>query len=489
MVQPVNQTGNATVLGALFNRDSGGGVVNSGNQSALNNASVSAAAVLTNQSLTGVTSLNMLIIDKPFLYQHIDNSADDKSLASSVIVAAVQRSGSASPATNISLYFKVLSGYQPNVSATYLCSFYDGTNSIWNETGCTSPQYNGAYDRYECSCNHLTTFALTWQPNVSQSNYLTSQSNYLTSQDIASLVCLSFSILCFIVAIIYIIIIRLLNPNMTLEARNLLPLISTASTTILFVFYIGLTMTVYTRIPYPLSSSVSIPCFLSSSVLMFFVYFFLIFMFCVKTSVVYFNYFRLIRLFPEPFYRKFVLLFIISFFISISWTSFAAGFNSNSSFSITQLQGNKLCWFTQDVIYYFVIIPVGIFLLLNFIAVIFVAKHMIDHARNATSPHQSYERMKICVLVLLSSCITQGIGWLFGPYISFINPGADNVLGWFFVVFNGLEGVWTILLCIIIRSQQKNEQMRISTHRESRMSRWSTTPSERERTDGVRDIF
>ncbi len=153
------------------------------------------------------------------------------------------------------------------------------------------------------------------------------------------------------------------------------------------------------------------------------------------------------------------------------------------------MQGNKLCWFTQDVIYYFVIIPVGIFLLLNFIAVIFVAKHMIDHARNATSPHQSYERMKICVLVLLSSCITQGIGWLFGPYISFINPGADNVLGWFFVVFNGLEGVWTILLCIIIRSQQKNEQMRISTHRESRMSRWSTTPSERERTDGVRDIF
>jgi hypothetical protein len=149
MVQPVNQGGNVIVLGALFNSDGGGGdIVNSENQNTLINAPVSAAAVLTNQSLTGVTSLNMLIVDKPFLYQNIDNSTDNKSLASSVIVAAVQPSGFSSTSMNISLYFKVLPAYQPNVSATYLCSFYDTTNSIWSETGCTSPQYNGAYDRY-----------------------------------------------------------------------------------------------------------------------------------------------------------------------------------------------------------------------------------------------------------------------------------------------------------------------------------------------------
>jgi hypothetical protein len=177
MVQPVNQSSNVIVLGASYDRGIGGDVVTSGNQNSLINASVSAAAVLTNQSLTGVISLNMLIIDKPFLYQNINNSTDNKSPVSSVIVAAVQRSGSASAATNISLYFKVLSGYQSNVIPPYLCSFYDTTNSIWNETGCTLPQYNGAYDRYECSCNHLTAFALTSIPStITGSTQITTES-------------------------------------------------------------------------------------------------------------------------------------------------------------------------------------------------------------------------------------------------------------------------------------------------------------------------
>jgi hypothetical protein len=483
IVQPVNQSATINVLGALFERGIGGEFVSSGNIDNFFASNASAGAIITDHS-PGAISLNMLIIDKPSFYTNIDNSTDNKSLASSVIVAAVKRNHSASMASNISLYFEVLPEYQPTVSATYLCSFYDTTTFIWNETGCTAPEYNGTYNRYKCSCNHLTTFALTWLPKISQFNYL-------TAQDIASLACLSFSIFCFILAIIYIFIMRLLYPIMFLETRNLLPLISSASTTILFAFYIALTMTVYTRIPYPSPSTVSTPCFLSSSVLMFFVYFFLIFMFCVKTSMSFYNYLRFVRLFPEPSDGKLILLLIISFFISIAWTSFAAGFNSNTSFQITQLQGNKLCWFTEDVVYYFVAIPVGIFLLLNFLTIIFVAKHIIHHIQRATSPHQSYERIKLCVLVLLTSCITQGIAWLFGPYISFINLGAANVLGWFFVVFNGLEGVWTILLCIIIGFQQKDEQMRIKTHIDltMRLSRSPTATVETERLSVARNIF
>jgi hypothetical protein len=118
MVQPVNQSGNIIVLGAAFERGSGGNVVTSVNTNTVINSSVSVAAVLTNQSLTGVTYLNMLIVDEPTMYEDIDNSTDNKSLASSVIVAAVQRSGAVSAPINISLYFTVLPEYQPNVSAT-----------------------------------------------------------------------------------------------------------------------------------------------------------------------------------------------------------------------------------------------------------------------------------------------------------------------------------------------------------------------------------
>jgi hypothetical protein len=70
--------------------------------------------------------------------------------------------------------------------------------------------------------------------------------------------------------------------------------------------------------------------------------------------------------------------------------------------------------------------------------------------------------MKRCVLVLLSSCVTQGIGWLFGPFISFLNPTGGDVLEWIFIVFNGLEGLWSILLYIIIRSQRIDEQKRVT---------------------------
>jgi hypothetical protein len=69
--------------------------------------------------------------------------------------------------------------------------------------------------------------------------------------------------------------------------------------------------------------------------------------------------------------------------------------------------------------------------------------------------------MKGCVLVLLSSCLTQGIGWLFGVFLTFVNPTAAEVLGWIFVVFNGLEGLWGIILYIIIRSQHMDEQKHV----------------------------
>ncbi|CAF5187697.1 unnamed protein product, partial [Rotaria magnacalcarata] len=122
----------------------------------------------------------------------------------------------------------------------------------------------------------------------------------------------------------------------------------------------------------------------------------------------------------------------------------------------------QLCWFTRDALYYFMTIPVCIFLLLNLFTIIFVSKHIIAHARNATSRHQSYERMKRCVIILLSSCVTQGIGWLFGPFISFVSPTGGDVLEWFFIIFNGLEGVWSIILYIIIRSQRMEEQKRVT---------------------------
>jgi len=74
---------------ASFQSGSGGRIANSTNINNVTNSDLSVAAIVSNQSLSAVTSLNMLIIDQPTMYQNIDNSTDNKSLASSVIVAAV----------------------------------------------------------------------------------------------------------------------------------------------------------------------------------------------------------------------------------------------------------------------------------------------------------------------------------------------------------------------------------------------------------------
>ncbi|CAF3732101.1 unnamed protein product [Rotaria sp. Silwood1] len=461
VAQQPNQGDNIIVLGASFTRGVGGEVVNTANKENVTNSHLSTAAIISNQSLTGVISLNMLIIDKPTTYENIDNSTN-KTLASSVIVMSIRRDSSASVPMNISLYFQVLNEYKPNLSADYFCSFYDTTNFTWNEFGCTKPQYSPTFDRYECNCNHTTSFALIWLPKVPLTRYL-------NAQDIASLVFQSISICCFLAIIIHAIVIRIRDSKMSLRTYDLPPLISCGTTMILFVFYIALAMTVYTKETYGDENQ----CFLSSSVLMFFVYFFLIFMLCTKTSVAYFDYLRFVYLFPPPPYQQLLIMLVASFFVSITWVAFAAGFNSNSSFHITQLYPYKLCWFTRPAIYYFLTIPVGLFLIINIFIFIRVAQRMVSHARNATVHHGSFERRKQCVILLLFSCATQGIGWLFGPFLTIATPEAANVLGWFFIIFNGLEGLWVIILYAIIRLERIGEQIRILPAEEIRKSRTS----------------
>ncbi|CAF4317149.1 unnamed protein product, partial [Rotaria sp. Silwood2] len=252
MFQQLSGLSTVTTVGSAFIRGSGGQVLNISDSGDVIESNFSAAATISSQFLAGVTSLNMLIIDKPTTYEKIDNSTN-KSLASSVIVVAVKRNRNVSTPLNISLFFQVLKEYQPNVSANYFCSFYDTTQSTWNEFGCMKPRYNLAFDRYECSCNHTTTFALVWLPKLPLTRNL-------NAQDIASLIFQSISICCFLAIIIHAIFIRIRDPIMSLRTNDALPLISYAVTMILFVFYIALAMTVYTKETYDDEEQ----CFLSS---------------------------------------------------------------------------------------------------------------------------------------------------------------------------------------------------------------------------------
>jgi len=441
---PPNQM-NDTGIGALFMSESGGASIFSSNLTNSMNLNFTAAAVFDEDFLVDVTNLNLFFLDKPDDACLFEDSMN-RTLASSVIVAnpRLRRNNNVSP--NITFYF---TNQLVNITdGSFLCVYYNTNTSSWNNTGCSTQQLNYNFNRYKCNCNHLTSFGLIWLPPGS------SDPN-LRPVDIASLIFQFVSILCFLALIIHSTVTRVKTPYVKFQSIHLLPLISSASTIFLFIFYIALVLTVYTKAQ-SLETDV---CFTSASILMFFVYFLLIFMFCTKTSIGYFNYNHFVRLFPPPSFKKLYILLFISFIISIIIVAFGIGFNSNSSSSIIVLHGKKICWFNKSVNYYFMTIPIGIFLLINLLLFIFITKRIINHARNATSPHQTYQRIKQCTLLLFFSSISQGISWLTGPFLSITIIG--NAFEWIFVICNGLEGFWLILLYIIIRRQHIDEEKRV----------------------------
>ncbi|CAF2309810.1 unnamed protein product [Rotaria sp. Silwood2] len=409
------KNGTDTLLGGSFNPTANTEIVTNNNKMRILNSSALAAAIIDNETVHNTESISVFILHESKAYKNLDIS-NNQSLVSPVIIFGVKKNVSNSSITTF-LYFQVSKENEMHNHDQYKCSFFNSNTSKWDTAGCTKPKYNETHTRYECSCNHLTTFALIWSPNLANTTYL-------TSQDIASMIFLSVSILCFIAVIIHSFTTRLLNRLMSMNARDLLPLISSASTTILFIFFIALSMTVYTQT----TPENGTKCFLSSM-----------------------------------------------------------GFKSNSSYNITQLHKNKLCWFTQDVVYYFMTIPIGIFLLLNLITIIFVARRIINHVRYARSPHHTYKRMKQFVIVLLSSSVTQGIGWLIGPILTIVNSNVGNILSWFFIVCNGLEGVWTILLYIIIRSERMNEPKRV-THGKKHMKKLFLASAKNKKKEKITDF-
>ncbi|CAF4397951.1 unnamed protein product, partial [Rotaria sp. Silwood2] len=438
--------GEDAVIGAwLLTEHGGGNITHSTVDERLKN-NFSAAAVIQVDSLIDATYLKLFLIGIPKDYLNVSTSMNGV-LVSSVIVASLSNTTHTSGRMNISLYFQNQTTKVKNISEdNFLCVYYDNKTRSWNDTGCTKPKYNSNFARYECNCNHLTSFALLW---LSPS----SLDSKLSAEDIASLVFQSISIVCFLALIIHSIVTSVINPNMKLRAMNLLPVISSGSTTLLFIFFIALVLTVHTKPQLPAEQK----CFTSATILMFFTYFFLIFMFCTKASIGYFNYIHFVRLFPPPSFNKLYSLLIISFIFSIILVVFAAGFYSNSSFHIISLHANKICWFEKNAIYYFLTIPACIFLLFNISVFILVTKRIVDHVRHATSRHHSYQRMKECVLLLTFSSISQGIGWLIGPFLLVFGSEIGNILSWIFIICNGLEGFWSILLYIKIREKYMSE--------------------------------
>lgn len=493
-----------TVIGASIAMNNRSTAINTINYNNVINSPLSAAGIVNfTEECTSVSGFNILIIDNPSIYR--TSNSTNTTVVSSIVIATIATTESANVNVNIDLFFQNTTVSNLDGNGRYACAFFDTNTSRWSEFGCSAAVYQADLQRFKCQCNHLTSFALIWLPVSLQSN---GEPPIYNAQDKASIAFQVISIVCFLGIIIHIVTVRILYPKKYSRTTHLLPIMSCGVTMILFIFYIALGTSVYNKRmqspatnaptnqqrmfseenvygrytetglysraandPSPINfNSSHVPCLSSEHGLMFVVYFLIIFMFCTKLSIGIDNYRRYVQFFPPLSYRIFLITMGASLLFSLIWLAFAAGFNSNPSNQITEIYENKLCWFSRRVNNYFLTIPVCLFLLTSFALLIPVVKHNISHIHNVDEDKQQCILRRRCIYIILVSCGTQGFGWLFGPVISIANPSAGEVLGWFFIIFNGLEGVWAVLLYIIVEREGLDHSPRSAVYKDRKSS-------------------
>lgn len=472
-----------TVIGASFTVDIGSNIIEVENVVNVIAGDLSAAAYVNfTAHCRNVSRFNMLIINNPTVYETPSGSTDQK-LVSSIIMAKVNTVESINVPLTIHLYFQDLrNNGTPDVD-NYICAFYDKNISAWNSAGCSPSTYNSTLNRFECQCSHLTSFGLIWRPKPAPD---WSKPVTLDNQDKASIAFQSISILCIIGVIVHAGVASVKHATNKTQPKHLMPLFSAGLIMILFILYITLGSSVFNRFhrmninsqtsggqsrrsylengltdrdqPSNSNPPPNIPCTPSEEKLMFAVYFFILLMFCTKTSIGYDNYRRYVQLCPPPSYRLLLGMLFVFFAFSIIWLGAALGTNSKSGSSITQANNQKLCWFTTNYFHIFLTTPICILLAANALLCTLV---VIYNARHSCA-HNDDVLVSVCAIrkrtmyIILVSAGSQGFGWIFGPLISIVSEDAAVVVGWLFIIINGLEGVWILILYFIIEKNRLN---------------------------------
>lgn len=468
------QENNDLVLGAGFRSQVGGQVISDRNVGNILNSDVSVAAVFENSSLNEALSIAFVVIGDPRIYREIDRG-NNRTLMSQIITADARfRATNDSRNITIKLFFEPLPDSEIEDNAEIRCSFFDSTDNSWNESGCTVPVFNRNSSRYECECYHLTSFALIWASG--RGNSMSSGAPTLNAADIVSVILMSISIVCFIVLVAFLIIehnVGSANKGSSSEflsnPRFWMPLPAYGLTGLLFIFYIALTINVYQRYRdtpnmnmsavRPLHETTSLTANFSSVTdssscigtekgLAFITYLLLLLMLSFKTLCGFLSFEHYAKNeFPVTGW-KLVSCLLIAILIPIGFVVAAIGFNSNPSNQILIIIGKKLCWFSSSVIHFFLTIPVSAALFMNIIFLIRIVYGICQFRRSAgnvalITRKQYYKQLS---LVIIFSLFVQGIGWIFGPLITVTSGQVSEVLQWFFIVSNGAEGFWILLI-------------------------------------------
>lgn len=352
-----------------------------------------------------------------------------------------------------------------NLHAKLLCVFWNRTKLEWSTQGCVSSQLESmpisatSYYQKVCYCNHLTNFALLFDPDAGQYLTVVEHSPYQSFLTLLTYVGISISCLCYLVLILSRLFYRgkkdaaHSSQDNALKMLYLFNALCLLVSNLLFLVVLEVKPTFYNLNQ----------CLLAGSLM----HFFLLASFCFSFATAWHHYVKLVRIFHGG---KIVLLKWTLFSVLFSFLFAASGFYLQRSEHPMDLSTN--CWLRKPYIYYLFVAPISVLLSLSFIFYIFVTIRVLSiynyffsfkcccfvgkksNARGVedetvSSGNSSYNNRRVIVL-LSFSFISLGLTWLIGFFIiiaSHINFNLKIVMEFLFCLTNSFHG-----LCLLVGS-------------------------------------
>ena len=408
-------------------------------------------------------------------------------IISSTILSAIliHRSKVVSNITNSDKYEKLVrlqftikskpESFQQNLK----CVYWDDKKLDWSTAGCFKSRIesvflaNNKYYRQVCYCNHLTNFALLFDPNpysllINEEiddfifNYVLSVISYIGI--IVSLVCY------FIMIITRLFSIRLVNETNAKFYKNLKIFSFVDSTdsnssssqqvnsrpnknsdyilrhlylaNILFLFLANITFILLTLIKRKENLATCIAIGLSLQYL-------LLASFCFSLGIAYQHFIKLVLVFSSSYSKKkFVFKWFLSSIIAPIPLVFLAYYYDLKHERNSDVE---YCWLLKPYLYYFFIIPIILLLLISFTFYIICVSKICNlyckcklMQNNIIDISSSYNH-KYVMSLLLFSMLSLSLTWLFGIFIvisSNLNNKVFNYLAeFFFCLFNSFHGI------------------------------------------------
>ncbi len=331
------------------------------------------------------------------------------------------------------------------------CVYWNFTEQSWQNNGCFESQTesaqlgNSRFYRIVCYCNHLTNFAILFdptRPNLLGSSKISSTFSQILS--IISLIGVVVSSTCYII----IVFTRFLGKKCEQHKDQSLRHLYLANTICLLLANILFLAVCFVK---PRDFVSLTLCQLSAALL----HYSLLAAFCFSLATAWYHFRKLVKIFNN--YKKTFLFFRFKWLVGISLVLPLAftipGYLIENEFSYSYMKYELSCWLQTPHLYYLFVAPLTVLLLISLYFYVFVVNRVLNIYKKQciiqsvekleAKLNTKYNQKRIIVL-LTFSFVSLSLTWLFGTLITImahVDEYAKIVLDCLFCMFNCFHGL------------------------------------------------